>query len=450
MATLAHPHPTHNRPLPTAEIQVGPQHSQNLCMGPPEQINPTQTSTPTIMLPPTLHSVPTLMAPTTHHSAPTYTAPTTLHSDPTTIAPTTHYSAPIIMPPTALHSDPTLMAPTTHHSVPPPVALVATTAQGQFFSTTPVTPVVQPNPSQGTLLAPTGQNNQGPNVPMTTLPPPTQNAIPSARPEGFPLELITTMMEQLLAKRDPPPKESPPASTVSSARFRPPPAPTMGHGWGGHPHAAAPGAAGFPHPMATMMYSPQAAQMVAEITKPAIFEDRPEDWDRFDREWRKYEQLITATGLIMPDAMRLEALRSRVGPASKLTLQELEDKNPRTEFSQYYQALVRQYSRDATGQARLAWQKVRLQTGSDGLLNLNIFKKFQGEFKVYRNRVGDWTATEEYDLLLRNLPAFWIQQLKIEENKRQRSRFWVKLTNAPDMSAGELREALEEAGRRVK
>jgi hypothetical protein len=202
--------------------------------------------------------------------------------------------------------------------------------------------------------------------------------------------------------------------------------------------------------MATMMYSPQAAQMVAEITKPAIFEDRPEDWDRFDREWRKYEQLITATGLIMPDAMRLEALRSRVGPASKLTLQELEDKNPRTEFSQYYQALVRQYSRDATGQARLAWQKVRLQTGSDGLLNLNIFKKFQGEFKVYRNRVGDWNATEEYDLLLRNLPVFWIQQLKIEKNKRQRSRFWVKLTNAPDMSAGELREALEEAGRRVK
>ena len=74
--------------------------------------------------------------------------------------------------------------------------------------------------------------------------------------------------------------------------------------------------------MATMMYSPQAAQMVAEITKPAIFEDRPEDWDRFDREWKKYEQLIPATGLIMPDAMRLEALRSRVGQASKL--QELE------------------------------------------------------------------------------------------------------------------------------
>ena len=114
MATLAHPHPTHNRPLPTAEIQVGPQHSQNLCVGPPEPINPTQTSTPTIMLPTTLHSVTTLMAPTTHHSAPTYTAPTTLHSDPTLWHP-----PPIIQLPLLCHQPPFTQIQLLWH--PPPI-----------------------------------------------------------------------------------------------------------------------------------------------------------------------------------------------------------------------------------------------------------------------------------------------------------------------------------------
>jgi hypothetical protein len=207
---------------------------------------------------------------------------------------------------------------------------------------------------------------------------------------------------------------------------------------------------GFPNPMGGLWGNPQIAQMIGEITKPAIFEDRPEDWDRFDREWQKYESLIRSSGFFMPDAMRLEALRSRVGPASKLILQEIEDRNPSTEFALFYRALGRKYARDATGQARLAWHKVRLHPGQDGLITLSTFTKFTGEFKVFRNRVGDWTATEEYELLLRNLPPHWIQQLKVEENKRQRSRFWVKMTNAPDITAGELREALDACERQVK
>ena len=217
--------------------------------------------------------------------------------------------------------------------------------------------------------------------------------------------------------------------------------PTMAGGPHINPMAAAPIQA-----MPNFNFGPQAAQLFSEISRPTLFEDKPEDWDRFDREWKKYEQLVGSTGYLMSDPMRLQILRSRVGPASQLILQELEDQNPHLPFAQYYQALARHYSRDASEQARKAWKRVRLLPNGEGIIDLYTFKKFCGEFKVYRNRVGDWTSTEEYTNLMENLPPFWITEVKKEENKRQRSRFWVKMTNAPDVTTAELKIALEDIG----
>ena len=282
-------------------------------------------------------------------------------------------------------------------------------------------------------------------------PPPMQ---PKAA-EGLPLELLASVVEGVVQEREKKKSQSPPTSSGSSVRFKAPPGPehmASVYPWvaqmaGGTPAMAASHRVNALNlmpssPFMNMLFGPQAAAMIADITKPSLFEDKPEDWDRFDREWKKYEQLIMATGMIMPDAMRLEALKNRIGPASRLMLQEMEERNPHLQFKQYYQALASHYSRDATEQARIAWRKVTLMGDSQGVITLGTFRKFCGEFKVLRNRVGDWTATEEYNLLIQNLPEFWVIKLKEEEHRRQKSKFWAKITNAPDVSAGELRDAL--------
>jgi RNA recognition motif-containing protein len=53
-------------------------------------------------------------------------------------------------------------------------------------------------------------------------------------------------------------------------------------------------------------------------------------------------------------------------------------------------------------------------------------------------------------LLLKNLPHHWVLKLKEEEHRRQRSKFWVKMTNAPDITASDLKEALAAEGNKIK
>ena len=192
--------------------------------------------------------------------------------------------------------------------------------------------------------------------------------------------------------------------------------------------------------------NPHAAQLWAEITKPNLFDDKSTDWYQFDREWKRYEQLTAATGLPMPDPIKLEVLKSRVGTVSRLLIQRMEEENPHRTFAEYYGALAKMYAKDASEQARLAWNRVQLKIGPDGILTLEAFRKFAAEFQVCRNRVADWTPTEEYSLLFKRLPPAWGVRVKEEEQKRGRSKVWVRLTNVPDITAGALREALVAEG----
>ena len=157
-----------------------------------------------------------------------------------------------------------------------------------------------------------------------------------APPSGISLEFLTDHVTRLLDEREKRSGSSPPESTVGSARIVKPPshihgvpgvgAPTMAYstyspmgigavGVGGHP--VYPGMMGFPH-MAHW----------AEITKPTLFEDKSSQWDQFDREWRRYEQLVATSGIPMPDPLKLEVLKSRVGASSRFVLQRMEEENP--------------------------------------------------------------------------------------------------------------------------
>ena len=92
----------------------------------------------------------------------------------------------------------------------------------------------------------------------------------------------------------------------------------------------------------------------------------------------RYEQLAAASGFPMSDRLKLEMLKSRVGPVSKLLLQRMEEENADRPFSVFYEALVRTYARDATEQARLTWNKIQLRLGPDRILSLDVFRRYAG------------------------------------------------------------------------
>ena len=43
--------------------------------------------------------------------------------------------------------------------------------------------------------------------------------------------------------------------------------------------------------------------------------------------------------------------------------------------------------------------------------------------------MSDWNETEEYDLLLKQLPEFYQIRVGQEEAKKKKGKFWVKVTN---------------------
>ena len=129
------------------------------------------------------------------------------------------------------------------------------------------------------------------------------------------LGFLTQHVERILDEREKRVGNSPPNSTIGSVRFEKPQShvpqggvPMVPFGIGTPMGVGVVGVGGA-NPFAGMMGYPHMAQMWAEITKPTLFEAKPSQWDQFDREWRKYEQLTTATGFPMPDLIKLSVLK---------------------------------------------------------------------------------------------------------------------------------------------
>ena len=45
-------------------------------------------------------------------------------------------------------------------------------------------------------------------------------------------------------------------------------------------------------------------------------------------------------------------------------------------------------------------------------------REFHAQFVRHRDRVGEYTAEEEYDLVMRKLPSYWRSKVVVEEDKR--------------------------------
>jgi ribosomal protein S15P/S13E len=95
-------------------------------------------------------------------------------------------------------------------------------------------------------------------------------------------------------------------------------------------------------------------------------------------------------------------------------------------FSEFLGSLQEEFSSDSSHQHRVAWQKVKL----DQTLPLTgeKWKKFQRDFELRKGRDFDWTENEEYDLLYNQLLENYQIKVSLEESKRRKDQFWVKVT----------------------
>ena len=271
------------------------------------------------------------------------------------------------------------------------------------------------------------------------------------------LEVVTKHVERLLEEHEKKKTNSPTGSATESVRFEkatipdastmmfspglafsgPPPMGVSAVGVGGTPGLGV----GMGLPGLGMMFAPQIALMWANDAKPSFFNDDSNDWDRFDREWQKWDKITRNSGYPIPDPVKLETLKSLVGEGSKQLLIQMEEEDPNQAFAKYYEALRATYARDQTEQARVAWQNVTLKIPKGGVMTLQAFCKYRMECGMKRGRVCNWTPTEEYGLIFRELPRTWAIRVREEEHKRNRTKCWVKVSNTPDMSAGALKAA---------
>ena len=70
---------------------------------------------------------------------------------------------------------------------------------------------------------------------------------------------------------------------------------------------------------------------------------------------------------------------------------------------------------------------------------------FVREFHLTRDRVEERTPQEEYKLILKQLPPDWQAKIIMEESKRARGKYLVRMTNLPTIHPTALKELLETA-----
>jgi hypothetical protein len=121
-------------------------------------------------------------------------------------------------------------------------------------------------------------------------------------------------------------------------------------------------------------------------------------------------------------------------------LQQKREEDPGLSFKDFWVVLQEEFSGDLTRQQRNLWRGVKLDTTPP--LNGEKWKKFRREFDLRKFRVSDWTETEEYDLILGQLPEFYQVRVGIEENKRNKGRFWAKISNLKGVTVAELEEEI--------
>ena len=193
-------------------------------------------------------------------------------------------------------------------------------------------------------------------------------------------------------------------------------------------------AAGLIHPLLMSVQGPT----------PSLTNKYQGGWASFAREWENHMHVVYAYhgGQQPHDKLLLRYLKSCLDTTDQLLLDNMEERNPYLSFQSFWDHLASLYDRDSQSQHRLAWESVRLPSGD---LSLERWLTFVREFHLQRDRVEERTPQEEYKLILKQLPPDWQAKIIMEEAKRARGKFLVRMTNLPTIHPTALKELLETA-----
>ena len=175
------------------------------------------------------------------------------------------------------------------------------------------------------------------------------------------------------------------------------------------------------------------------------FAGNSEDWPRFGRAWRDYECILREAYPGLNDKILLRALGQSLNQTCQTTLERLTTADPDLTFRRFWAILDREFGKDVTHLHREAWTRTPL-TIKGRALTLEEFRAFEAEFLAKGALVADKRDNEEWDLLVSKLPQFWKGRLLEQESNQGANKFWVRVSNLPDVGPKRLQRLLEKSG----
>ena len=173
-----------------------------------------------------------------------------------------------------------------------------------------------------------------------------------------------------------------------------------------------------------------AHPMVAEAIRASRvdkFTGRSEDFEEFERRWNWHLRLMSeASPGPLGDTVVLGTLRSYLDEASALMLESQLFKDPGLTYYKFWSDLKDKHMRDARTAHRQAWKAVRLQV-SGSKLTLYDWNKFQEAYKAKRDKVEDWTDSEDMQYVFSQLPPELQTLVLRETNKKRLNKHWVRV-----------------------
>ena len=186
--------------------------------------------------------------------------------------------------------------------------------------------------------------------------------------------------------------------------------------------------------------------LTAAVESHPRYDGEDVHWAVFEREWEEHVKVLNlACGGRAMDVLLLEQLRKSLDRASQMHLQMCKEANPQLSYEEYIGELRHLHGCDVNAQNRRAWEGVRFHMRDPENPTAAELRVFKAEFELKAARVEGRTAAEEHRLVFQQLPRRWQEEITRTETKRTRGHHWVRITQLPPMSKGEVCDMLEKA-----
>ena len=203
------------------------------------------------------------------------------------------------------------------------------------------------------------------------------------------------------------------------------------------------------------VHSDQAAMPLGNTALRAVqaglrrpwFEGEPSRWAEFQGDWQRYAaySLLGAPEGEMGQVLKRDLFVGCLGGLLGKRYSGEISRKPMITFEAIFKELQRTYDVEDPHAARKKWQQVHLRrNGQD--ISLQNWMLFETEYELAKSNVPDFTAQEEIDLILTQLPESWRTKVMKEEAKESEVRFMAKMVGAMDMSEAQLKTMIARWG----